>query len=56
MAQICGKGLNFVRNDLDLLEITQICDKMAFMCWKWLKFVGNMLRNMINGFCVLEMA
>ena len=34
MAQICGKRLNFVRNDLDLLEITQICDK-------WLSCVGN---------------
>ena len=34
MAYICGKRLNFVGNDLDLLETPQICDK-------WLSYVGN---------------
>ena len=34
MAYICGKRLDFVRNDLDLLETTQICDK-------WLSCDGN---------------
>ena len=34
MAYIYGKRLNFVGNDLDLLETDQICDK-------WLSYVGN---------------
>ena len=34
MAYICGKRLNFMGNDLDLLETAQICDK-------WLSCVGN---------------
>ena len=34
MAYVCGKRLNFVGNDLDLLEAAQICDK-------WLSCVGN---------------
>ena len=34
MAYICGKRLNVVGNDLDLLETAQICDK-------WLSCVGN---------------
>ena len=34
MAYICGKRLNFVGNDLDLLEADQICDS-------WLSCVGN---------------
>ena len=34
MAYICGKRLDFVGNDLDLLETDEICDK-------WLSCVGN---------------
>ena len=34
MAYICGKRLDFVGNDLDLLETDQIYDK-------WLSCVGN---------------
>ena len=55
MAFICGKRLNFVGNDLDLLETAQYVIngfhvlEMAEICGKW-------VRNMIDGFRVLEMS
>ena len=41
MAQVFEKLLNYVRNDLDLWEMAQICGKMTKLFDKLLKNVEN---------------
>ena len=65
MAQVFGKRLNYVRNDLNLWEIPQICGKMTQLfdkliknvendleIWEMDKIFGKWLRYMGNGLSI----
>ena len=62
MAHVFEKRLNYLGNDLDLFEMTQICGEMASLFDKRLKNVenysefGKFLKYLGNGLNAWDMA
>ena len=48
MTYICGKGFKYLRNDINMWEMTQSCGK-------WLKYVGKWLIYLKNGLKMWKM-